>query len=293
VQDQVTLPHQVHVLAGLRYQDVSRTGWTFVGGARATDPSQSDSAVTPRVGVLWQARGWLGAYGNYAGNFGANTGRDWQLNPLSPESARQYEAGAKLQFLEGRVRSTLAYFDLTKTNVATADPGHLGFSIAAGEVRSKGVEFDIQGEIRPGWNAIATYTHTDIHVTKMNPGSASGLVAGNQVADVPPHMGSLSTVYEFQQDVLKGWRAGGSVTARGETTDITNTIPSPAYALVDLMASRTFRAGTSRVTAQINVNNALNKTYYLDAATLAYFLNWARLTYGAPRSVTASLAIAF
>ncbi|HEY3381339.1 MAG TPA: TonB-dependent receptor [Vicinamibacterales bacterium] len=291
-QDQLTLPHEVHLLAGLRYQNVSRTGWKAVGGATVADPAQSDSAVTPRVGVLWQAQRWLGAYGNYAGNFGANTGRDYQLNPLPPESARQYEAGAKTQFLDGRVQSTVAYFDLTKTNLATADPAHIGFQVATGEVRSKGLEFDLQGQIRPGWNVIATYTYTDIHVTKMNPGSSSGLIVGNQMADVPPNMGSLSTAYAFQ-DALKGWKVGAGVTARGETTDVTNRIPSPGYVLVDLMASREFVVGPSRMTAQLNVNNLLNKTYYLDAATSPYFLNWARLTYGAPRSVSVSLRVGF
>ena len=34
-------------------------------------------------------------------------------------SAEQYEAGIKTEFFGGRLRATLAYYDLTKTNVAT------------------------------------------------------------------------------------------------------------------------------------------------------------------------------
>ena len=43
-----------------------------------------------------------------------------------------------------------------------------GCSIAVGEVRSRGPELDIQGEILPGWNVIATYANQDVRVTKSN-----------------------------------------------------------------------------------------------------------------------------
>jgi iron complex outermembrane receptor protein len=102
VQDQVALPHRVHVLAGLRYQKVTRKGSiTDATGTTTPDPDQADHAVTPRVGVLWQAAAWLNPYGNYAQNFGANTGRDWQGKPLPPESAQQWEVGAKSELFGG------------------------------------------------------------------------------------------------------------------------------------------------------------------------------------------------
>jgi iron complex outermembrane receptor protein len=67
--------------------------------------------------------------------------------------------GVKTEFFGGRLRATLDYYDLTKQNVATTDrdPTHFcdggGFGscqIAVGEVRSRGPELDIQGEILPG-----------------------------------------------------------------------------------------------------------------------------------------------
>ena len=80
------------------------------------------------------------------------------------------------------MRATLAYFDLTKTNVATRDnnpehqcgAGGLGScSLAIGAIRSRGPELDIQGEILPGWNAIANWSNVDIRVAQTNAANAA------------------------------------------------------------------------------------------------------------------------
>ena len=88
-QDQIKLPYGFHVMGGLRYQNVRQRN-------NLTNTQQpADDAVTPRVGVLWQARNWLSVYGNYVENFGASN--QWALSStgkqLSPESAQQWEAG--------------------------------------------------------------------------------------------------------------------------------------------------------------------------------------------------------
>ncbi len=66
-QDQIALPGHVHVLGGMRYQKVTSTSSnTDATGVTTPGDPQSDHAVTPRVGMLWQPRPWLSIYGNYA-----------------------------------------------------------------------------------------------------------------------------------------------------------------------------------------------------------------------------------
>ncbi|MGC2165228.1 MAG: TonB-dependent receptor, partial [Gallionella sp.] len=291
IQDQIKLPGNVQVLGGLRYQKVSNTS-SNSDATGLTTPSapQSDSATTPRVGILWQARDWLSVYGNYAENFGANTGRDWQGNTMKPESAQQKEVGVKSEFLGGKLRTGLAYFDLTKQNVLTADKindptGALGYQVAIGEVRSKGTELDIQGEIQPGWNIIAIYAHTEIRITKSNNGDV-----GLRKDNVPKDMASLWTTYEFKQESLRGWKIGGGPTWRSSSTDSTNTIDTPGFTLVDAMAAYEFKAGKKKVTAQLNINNLFNKSYYTDAWVAG---NVVVLYFGTPRSATASVKVEF
>ena len=298
VQDQINLPHAVSVLAGFRYQRVTQnSGFTDSTGTRTPDTPQSDSATTPRVGLLWRPREQLSLYGNYAENFGANNGlynADWLGNPLTAQSARQYEIGAKGQLDGGRLTASIALFELTKRNVPAADIQHIGqtpfctpgCSVAVGEIRSRGPEIDLQGEVLPGWNIVAAYTYTDIVVTKSTPGSEYTL--GNRMANVPKSMASLWNTYEFRGGRFGGWKVGGGVTAYSSATDPTNTIPTPGYAVVNAMASFEFETGGKRVTGQLNLNNLLNRTYYTDLAA-SYGVGY--LQYGAPRSALVSLSV--
>lgn len=297
LQDQIRLPHGVHLLAGWRWQQVDRVG-SFVDatGANTPDPHQSDRATTPRYGVLWQASDQLSLYANYARNFGANNGRDWQDQPLPPESARQKEVGAKGQFLDGRLSSSLALFELTKTDVAVCDQVHdpscLSYiQMTVGEIRSRGTEFDIQGEVRSGWNVIATYTNTDIVVTRSTSPPGGTYVQGNRMPNVPRSMASLWSTYEVKGAGLRGLKFGGGINGYGSATDSTNAFTVPGYAVINAMVAYEIKAGKTHATAQLNANNLFDKHYYTDFGYDG--VNGVYWQYGAPRSVRASLKVDF
>ena len=294
IQDQVKFPFGVQVLAGLRQQKVDRTGSStlpeaFGGtGTPTPDDPQSDKALTPRFGIVWQPQAWLSLYGNYAENFGANTGRDWQHNPLKPEGAQQKEVGAKAEFFGGKLQTSLAIFDLTKQNVAVADLQHIGFSIAIGEIRSRGTEFDLQGELRPGWNVILTHTYTDIRITKSTPDSA--YVQGNRMPNVPRQMASLWSTYDFGLKTSRKWKIGGGLTWRDSATNDTNLIDTPGYTLANAMASYEFKLKGFRAMAQINVSNALNRNVVFDRTAYG---SVGYVNYVDPRSGNVSLRVDF
>jgi iron complex outermembrane receptor protein len=282
-QDQIKLPYGLHVMGGLRYQNVKQ--WDNL--AKTAQPA--DDAVTPRVGVLWQAQDWLSFYGNYIENFGVSN--QWAATatgkPLPPESAQQWEVGTKTEFFDGRLSATLAYFDLTKQNVVTPDPDNRIFSKAVGEIRSQGPEIDIRGQILPGWNLIATYTNLNARITKD--------FSGNQGARpyaVPRNMGSIWTTYDFQQGDFRNLKIGGGITLRDGTSDGTNRgYPQTAgYATVDLLAAYTWKVGGSKITTQLNVNNLLDKNYLQDT-----WISGAstRPTIGTPRSLLGSIKVEF
>lgn len=50
-----------------------------------------------------------------------------------------YEVGVKKDWFGGRISSTITLYEITKTNVLTADPQHQTFSVQTGEQRSRGV----------------------------------------------------------------------------------------------------------------------------------------------------------
>lgn len=292
LQDQIKLPHNIHVMGGLRYQYVHKTGESGPANALTPFDPQTDDAVTPRVGILWQPQNWLSLYSNYAENFGANTGRGFLNKPLPPQSAQQWEVGAKTEFFDGRLRATLAYYDLTKQNVATKDttgPKACGgdyCSVAIGEVRSRGPELDIQGEILPGWNVIATYANQDVRVTKSNDGDL-----GNRLQFVPRNVANFWTTYEIQQSDLKGLRFGGGVNMQDSAVDFSNTYKSPGYALVGLMTGYSFDFGKkAKVNLQLNVDNLLDKNYVTNISPSG---SLATVGFSTPRTFMGSINIQY
>jgi iron complex outermembrane receptor protein len=311
LQDQIKLPYDIHVMGGFRYQYLHNKDGYQAASLPNKITALTQEAVTPRVGLLWQPQNWLSLYSNYTENFGANQGYIWPNGaPVPATGANQWEVGAKTEFFDGRLRATLAYFDLTKTNIATSDnaPGHQGYSLVIGGVRSRGPELDIQGEILPGWNMIATYSNTDIMVTKGVSGSDYPVV-GSRYFGVPRNTGSFWNTYEFQDEMLKGFKLGGGITLRdgqlantGANTTGNPDAPAsmtsiPGYATVDLLAAYSLKVGKSKVTGQLNVNNLLDK-YYVTSASYGNYptaqgFDAAYVGFGAPRTLMGSIRIEY
>lgn len=290
LQDQVELPFHLHLLAGLRYDSAEITTDNTFGGTRTVSSSRQ-SAVTPRVGLLWEPIKEFALYGNYVEGFGVpNIGSLGVTGaPLKAETSQQWEAGGKTEFMDGRWTATLSYFDLTRQNVATGHPdpvlAALGFSVQTGEARNKGVELDVAGEVLPGLDVIATYTYTDSEITQMNDGTV-----GNRFPNVPKHAGSLWTTYRFQEPRLTGWKVGAGLVARGEREgNRENDYQMPGYVLVNLMASYTMHVGPTRLTAQLNVDNLLGQEYFPSSAGFGR----GRIDIGTPRFFLGSLKMEF
>jgi iron complex outermembrane receptor protein len=311
-QDQITLPYNVHVMGGIRYQNVHSTSKSAgADGVYTTNTPQTDDAVTPRVGLLWQPQKWLSLYSNYAENFGANTGKfafggldsagnELASTSLKPQTAQQWEVGAKTEFLDGRMRASLAYFDLTKQNVATTDIAHqfdcggAGCSRAVGEARSKGIELDIQGEILPGWKVIGNYANINARVTKStNPAGTdfNGFEVGNRLEFVPRNIGSVWSSYEVQQGALQGFKIGGGVNLQDSVVSANNAIKSTGYGLVNLMTGYSIKASKSKINLQLNIDNLLDKSYYTNGVN--YGSNIGYVTLSTPRTFMGSIGIQF
>ena len=301
VQDQIELPHNLFATAGFRYDRIDLSGsFSFNSpGFSFSSVSQplSESAVTPRLGVLWKAQNWLSLYGNYAGSLSANPNSiDFMGNIVPSSHARQYEAGIKAESQNGDLRATLAYYNLTKTNVPTTDPIHPGASVSVGELGSKGVELDIQGNILPNLKVIATYAHMNVTVLQSNDvtcASTGSFCVGDRFANVPTQMASLWTTYEFKQDALDGLKIGAGITAQNESTNQNNTVNYPGFAVLNAMASYTTKTNLGRVTTQLNVNNILDKYYFTGNFSSGGATTFATVNFGAPINAIASLRLEF
>ena len=147
--------------------------------------------MSPRLGVSWlPSAGWT-VYANAGKSFRPNTGSDAAGKAFDPENARAFELGAKWESADQRLGATAALFDITKRNVLTSDPVNAGYSAAAGEVRSRGLELDVAGRLTANWRLNASLVFNDVEITRDNT-----LEVGGRLLNVPKVNGSVLAVYE-------------------------------------------------------------------------------------------------
>ena len=208
LQDLVEISDNFKLLAGLRYdtvkqdQDENPNARNPQGGER----SQNPDAFTPRLGVVYQPIPEVSLYASYSRSFTPNTGVTADGDFLKPEEGEGYEIGIKSELVKDRLFATLAYYDITKKNIASPDPNFPVFSnifVPSGEQRSRGIELDVTGQILPGWNILASYSYIDAEVTEDN-----NIPVGNRLVGIPKYSASLWTTYRFQKGDLEGLGLG-------------------------------------------------------------------------------------
>ena len=217
ILDRLSFGDTVHVSFGGRYEwfDGSSTlNFPLTVPFPSSASSQIEETFNPSAGLVVKPARNVSLYASYAESTNSfkNSGLSTATGaPLDAERARQYEAGVKVEFFGGKLFTTLALFQIEKTDVAGTDPSNPFFSINAGEERSRGVEFDIAGEPLPGWRILANYAYIDARVTDDPLADALGGTTGNRLPGVPEHSGGLFTTYEVQSGALKGLGFGGGV----------------------------------------------------------------------------------
>ncbi|MEM9770505.1 MAG: TonB-dependent receptor [Cyanobacteria bacterium P01_D01_bin.73] len=289
LQDQIYITDNLIVLAGLRYdsvdQSLSSTTRSRVDGTvlASSENEQYDDAVTPRIGIVYQPSDTIALYASYAQSFTPNSGTDIDGNVLEPETGEGFEVGVKADIIPDRLSATLTYFNITRQNVATADPNDplLQASIATGEQRSQGVELDISGEILPGWNIIASYAYINAEITEDNT-----FEVGNRRPGIPEHSASLWTTYRIQSGDLEGLGFGlGFNYVGNRKIDLDNTFEAEDYFLTS--AAAFYKRDNWQI--QVNIDNLFDIDY-IESAEGGQFRG---IYPGDPLTVRASLSVTF
>jgi iron complex outermembrane recepter protein len=285
LQDQIAFDN-FKLLIGMRYDTVEQKTEDEPGIFTATgnDVAQNSDAWTPRIGLVYQPIQELSLYASYSKSFNPSIDAlSASGEPLEPERGEGYEIGIKAELFAGKFFATLAYFDITKQNVATPDSNfpELGFSVATGEQQSQGIELDLNGQILPGWNVIASYAYTDAQVTEDNV-----VETGNRLVGVPEHGFSLWTTYEIQRGTLQGLGFGMGFNYVGERQgDLDNSFELDSYFLTN--AAIFYRQDNWRVA--LNFKNLFDVEYNPGAP----FSRVAGIAVGEPFTVIGSISVRF
>jgi iron complex outermembrane receptor protein len=288
LQDSIHLTDQWILVAGGRFQEYDQYAGKGVPFKANTD--SNGQKWVPRAGLVYRYTNELSFYGSYTESFKPNStiaplsGSSTVLDgSIAPEEAKSWEVGARLE-MPGRVTGNIALFDIKKRNVLVANAeGPVTLYSAAGEVRSRGLEVDLSGQLTDHWSMIGSYAYTDAEVTE------DPVYKGKQLQNVAKNSGSLSAVYDFGS-VIGGdqLRVGAGARYVGERAgNAVNDFNLPSYTVADAFATYDTQLDGQRVKFQLNVKNLFDRTYYTSAASRFF------VSMGDSRQVTLSSTLEF
>ena len=265
-----------------------------------------ENVFVPYTGLTYDLTPEWTAYGSVSDIYKSQADRlkgpSPGTDPLDPITGRTYEIGLKGELFDGRLNTYTALYYTKREDQAVRDPAYPAFTderdgasccfLPNGVIVSKGIDFEVSGEVLPRLQATFGYTYSHIR----NQGSS---VTYSSLT--PKHLAKLFATYQMP-GVLSNLKVGGGVTAQsasyvtgdavirdanGKPTDQYQSyaFSQPGYALWNAFANYRFDEHWS---AGLNFDNIFDKKYY---STVGYS-DYASF-YGEPRSYTVTLRGAF
>ena len=284
VQDQLTFG-RLQTLLSLRYE-VFRT-------PEDRNPALEDqglgddrqTALLPRVGLVYSIAPNLNAYATYATGFepqAATTNTDPLFGgPFDPLTSTLWESGLKGEFFNNRLFAGLSVYQIAQNNVLinANDPENPDRLEQRGQERARGVEFETGGTITPHLSITATYAYNHAIITE----SASAEEVGEMKENAPRHISNLWGKYTFHKGPLNGLGVGAGYSYVSERNTFDDELQLPEYVVFNLALYYT--VDKFRISA--NLENVFDKLYYAGG------YNYQRNFPGNPRNFLLNIGYTF
>ncbi|MHC1479719.1 TonB-dependent siderophore receptor [Frateuria aurantia] len=218
-------------------------------------------ATTPSVGVVYNVSAIASVYATWSKGFTPQQnivdmcGASATVVP--PLRTRNRELGSKFSLLDNKLSLTTSVFQTELHNSLLYSQGQNCYTLVSSQ-RTRGAEFDMQGELATGWNILLNGTYNDI----VNTQDPSYFYPAQ-----PRRKSRLWTVYTFQDPRLRGFGIGGGVYAYSQSYGTyTDTYKVPGGARIDLSLYYS-RADWSLT---LGLKNLANRLLYSPATTTSY-----------------------
>ena len=277
-QDEIEIGN-FRFLTGVRYDKIEMD---TINNLNKKTLTQNDYAVSPRVGVTYILNPEWALYATSGKSFRPNSGVDINGNTFEAEEGISLETGIKFESLDKKIGATLAVYQINKNNVLTGTDPNGTYSVAAGEVESKGVEFDINGKITDNIKINLNYAYTNAEVTKDEGGVIDYLTGsivnlkGKSLSNVPMHSGGLLAMWEDNISIDSSYGLGAGISYVGKREgNYINSFDLSSYTTTKLIS---YWKMDKNITFKLNIDNLFDKEYIISS----YDRSW--LTPGDPRS---------
>lgn len=254
--------------------------------------------VTRYAGLIYEINDNHSVYVSYSDIFQPQTERGSSNSPVRPIEGKNYEVGIKGEYFNGALNASLAVFRVDQENRAVevldrtvCSSTQLTCYEASGEIRSQGIDMELQGALTDNWQIGGGYTYARTHTTKN--AAQPALVNKQFDTDTPEHQFKISTTYRFQGPLEK-LRVGGSVNWQSRMyNDIALVdggnyrLEQGAYAVTDVMAGYQVNRNLD---LQLNANNIFDRKYY---SAISQSWQYGGDVYGAPRNMMLTAKYSF
>ena len=285
LQEQLTW-HKLQLLLGARmewFTDVTQN-------KNGSESKTHQHAFTPRVGLVYSVVPSTNVYATWIRGFEPQSvavqSNPGSGGPFDPVESELWEMGAKGEYLNKRLSVTTALFSLRQKNTLynAGVSGQPDLMVPIGEELSRGVEFDVSGRILPYWSIMANYAFNVAEISKAPEGTKD---LNLQRPGTPRHSANLWTKFIVPTGLLRNLGIGvglnGVSERKGQVGRRENVVAYPGYALLNLA----LYYKVQEVQIQVNLNNALNKQYYISG------YDRLRSFPGAPRNINLTINYRF
>ncbi|VVN58562.1 Ferripyoverdine receptor [Pseudomonas fluorescens] len=251
--------------------------------------------LTRYAGLIYELDDHHSVYVSYSDIFTPQSAKDISGTPVKPIVGKNYEVGVKGEYLGGALNASVALFRVDQENrasqVTVQNCPQTECYEASGEIRSQGIDFELQGALTDNWQVGGGYTYARTHTIK---DEASPEKVNKQYdTDTPEHLFKLTTRYNLQGPLEK-FRVSGNISWQSRMyNDIkladgsTYRLQQGAYAVTDLMAGYKVN---DHLDLQLNANNIFDRSYY---SSIANSVSYGGDSYGNPRNMMLTAKYSF
>ncbi|EAQ49729.1 TonB-dependent receptor [Leeuwenhoekiella blandensis] len=241
---------------------------------RFSNADHAQTALSPKFGVVYQPiLNKVSLFANYMNGFSNVAPVDEVTNgvttnrALDPEHANQFEAGTKLNLLNGRLSATLSYYDIQVKNRALrvdVDATNY-FYTQDGTQESKGFEASFVANPVDGLNIVAGYSYNDSKLTE----GAADFVGLRPESAGPQNLANLWASYQLTSGKFEGlgFGFGGNYASENKifNRNLGGAFTLPEYTVLN--ASVFY--GTPDFRISLKLDNIANKEYFKGWSTIS------------------------
>ncbi|MDF7649412.1 TonB-dependent siderophore receptor [Pantoea sp. Acro-805] len=255
-KDSISLTEDWIAVVGGRYQQYEQRASKGFDPVVETLNSQGNKFL-PQAGLIYKITPDVSLYTSFSKSFTPSTDVDDDGNVGKPEQGTTWEVGSKWQ-ISPKLFASVALYRIDERDMSLSINGT---TRAINKARSSGAEFELNGEVLPGWDLSANYSYDKAEIVDDGVNSANN---GNRLQNAPRHSGALYLSHNLAISGIPGdFRVGGGARYIGTRAgDPENSFTLPDYVVADSFIAWNNQLFGEKTQLKLNLNNLFNKHYY-------------------------------